>query len=162
MVISIKGIAGKKSEITFTRHFDWSRIATSQKWPSIIEVCFPISFRLESSVKTEVTAKNNEAEMSSKDEMKDHDALYRTGRRVAVYHDRQFDQEDQSRFQLEVVHACHSSEWEDAAVVEVGGLEGSGGRLEADDVLERAIGCALSLEGLRTLYFSSGGPFFNA
>ena len=94
--------------------------------------------------------------------MKGQIALYRTGRRVAVYHDRQCDQEDQFRFQLEEVHACQSCECEVPAVVDVGGLEGSGGRPEADDVLERAFGCALSHEGLRTLYFSSGGPFFKA
>jgi hypothetical protein len=104
----------------------------------------------------------NKLKCEARIEMKEQIALYRTGRRVAVYHDRQCDQEDQFRFQLEEVHACQSCECEDTAVVEVGGLEGSGGRPEADDVLERAFGCALSQEGLRTLYFSSGGPFFNA
>ena len=81
---------------------------------------------------------------------------------MAVYQDCRLDQDDQPLYQVAGLQDCQLEKGAGSAELEEGGPDGSGGGLVAEEVLERAFGIALSLEALRTLYFSTGGPLFRA
>jgi hypothetical protein len=81
---------------------------------------------------------------------------------MAVYQDCRLDQDDQPLYQLAGLQDCQLVECAGSAELEEGVQDGSGGGLVTVEALERAFGIALSLEALRTLYFSTGGPLFRA